>query len=112
MVWTLQGGTWTGAELTSLDGVDSEASAVAKVAGKTVIVGYGYTKKDAVMRAVYWATDEQGAYGPPARLAGLDGSARAFARATDVNASGQVVGYSGLGRGRRSTRVAVLWTLP
>lgn len=114
MVWTLQGGTWTSQELTALDGVDSEASAVAQVGDKTVIVGYGYTKKDAIMRAVYWATDEQGSYGPPTRLAGLDGNAKATARARDINSSGQVVGYSGtrINSPRSSVIVTVMWTLP
>jgi uncharacterized membrane protein len=114
MVWTLESGIWTGQELVALDGVDSEASAVAKVNGKTVIVGYGYTKKDAIMRAVYWQTNEQGSYGPPGRLAGLDGNSKSSARATDINVAGQVVGYSGI---RTSSRrngvvVTVMWALP
>jgi uncharacterized membrane protein len=114
MVWTLQGGTWVGQELIALDGVDSEASAVAEVNGRTVIVGYGYTKKDAIMRAVYWEADEQGSYGPPIRLAGIDGNARAFARATDINPAGQIVGYSGarINSPRNSVVVTVMWTLP
>jgi len=114
MVWTLKGGIWDSQELTALDGVDSEASAVAQVGNKTVIVGYGYTKKDAIMRAVYWATDEQGSYGLPTRLAGLEGNAKATARARDINSSGQVVGYSGIrtNSARRSVIVTVMWTLP
>lgn len=114
MVWTLQSGTWVGQELIALDGVDSEASAVAKVNGRSVIVGYGYTKKDAIMRAVYWKADEQGSYGPPARLAGIDGDARASASATDINAAGQIVGYSGIRTNspRRGVVVTVMWTLP
>lgn len=114
MVWTLQGGTWVGEELIALDGVDSEASAVAKVNGRTVIVGYGYTKKDAIMRAVYWQADELGNYGAPTRLSGLDGSSRSFARATDINPAGQIVGYSGsrINSPRSSVVVAVMWTLP
>jgi hypothetical protein len=114
MVWTLASGTWTGQELLALDGVDSEASAVAKVNGKTVIVGYGYTKKDGVMRAVYWQTGEQGSYGPPGRLAGLDGNSKSSARATDINAAGQVVGYAGIRTNspRNGVIVTVMWTLP
>ena len=114
MVWTLQGGTWVGQELIALDGVDGEASAVAEVDGRTVIVGYGYTRKDAIMRAVYWQADEQGSYGPATRLAGIDGNARATARATDINSAGQIVGYSGNGTNspRRSVFVAVMWTVP
>jgi uncharacterized membrane protein len=114
MIWTLQGGAWTAHELTALDGVDSEASAVAEVNGRTVIVGYGYTKKDAIMRAVYWQSDEQGSFGPPVRLAGLDGNAKSLARATGVNASGQVVGYAGIRTSspRNGVLVTVMWTLP
>jgi uncharacterized membrane protein len=114
MVWTLINDAWVGQELVALDGVDSEASAVAEVNGETVIVGYGYTKKDAVMRAVYWKADAQGSYGPPTRLGGLDGERRAFARATDINPSGQVVGYSGsrVNSPKTGVIVAVMWQLP
>jgi uncharacterized membrane protein len=115
MVWTLTNGTWVAQELVALDGVDSEANAVAEVDGVSVIVGYGYTKKDAIMRAVYWKHDAQGTYGPPVRLAGLDGYARAFASAQDVNSSGKVVGHSGIrSKSPRtpSTIQAVMWQLP
>lgn len=114
MAWTQQSGAWKAQELTALDGVDSEASAVAKVNGKAVIVGYGYTKKDAVMRAVYWQTDEPGSFGPPARLAGMDGDAGAFARTTDINEAGRIVGYSGapVSSPRNGVIVTVMWTLP
>ena len=89
-------------------------SAVAEVNGKTVIVGYGYTKKDAIMRAVYWQSNEQGSFGPPARLAGLEGNAKSLARATDINASGRVVGYAGSRTNslRKGVLVTVMWTLP
>ena len=115
MVWTLTEGNWVAQELAALDGVDSEASAVAKVNGATVIVGYGYTKKGGVMRAVFWKADAQGNYGPPTRLAGLDGNSSAYASAEDINSSGQVVGYSGvLSKSPRnpSAAVAVIWQLP
>lgn len=115
MVWTLTNGSWVAQELAALDGVDSEASAVAEVNGETVIVGHGYTKKDAVMRAVYWKADAEGTYGAPTRLGGLDGNAKAFARAMDVNSNGLVVGYSGVlsqSPRRPSTIVAVTWQLP
>jgi uncharacterized membrane protein len=82
---------------------------------KTVIVGYGYTKKDAVMRAVYWTPDAQGSYGAPTRLGGLDGNPGAFATAQDINPSGQIAGYSGIrSRSPRtpSTIMAVMWQLP
>jgi uncharacterized membrane protein len=100
--------------LIALDGVDSEATAVAAVNGRTVIVGYGYTKKDAIMRAVFWQADELGNYGPPTRLAGVDGSSRSFGRATDINPAGQIVGYSGIrtNNPRNGVVVAVMWTLP
>ena len=115
MVWTLQSDEWIAQELTALDGVASEAIAVAEVNARTVIVGYGYTKKDAIMRAVYWKADAQGTYGPPTRLGGLDGSPGAIGSARDINSSGQVAGYSGiLSRSPRkpSKIVAVIWQLP
>ena len=115
MVWRLTNGTWVARELVALDGVDSEATAVAEVNGKTVIVGYGYTKKDAVMRAVYWTPDAQGNYGAPARLGGLDGNPGAFASAQVINSSGKVVGYSGiLSKSPRTPSAiqAVMWQLP
>jgi len=115
MVWTLTSGNWIAQELVALDGVDSEANAVADVNGEPVIVGYGYTKKDAVMRAVYWKRNAQGIYGAPTRLAGLEGYSRAFASAQDINLSGQVAGYSGiLSKNPRtpSTFQAVMWQLP
>lgn len=115
MVWTFANDSWVAQELIALDGVDSEANAVAEVNGESVIVGYGYTKKDAIMRAVYWTPDAQGTYGAPTRLAGLDGSSGAYASAQDINSSGQVVGYSGILR--KSPRIpstiqAVMWQLP
>lgn len=118
MAWSIQTATAArpGAqELIALDGVASEANAVAEVNGETVIVGYGYTKKDAIMRAVYWKADAQGTYGAPTRLAGLNGSSGAYASAQDINSSGQVVGYSGILR--KSPRIpstiqAVIWELP
>lgn len=109
MVWTLQSGVWSEQELIALDGVDSEATAVARVNGETVIVGYGYTKRDAVMRAVYWKADAAGQYGAPIRLGGLDGNKASWARATGINTSGRIVGTSG---NRRRGSFAVLWLLP
>lgn len=114
MVWTLRDGTWDSQELRALDGADSEASAVAEVNGSAVIVGYGHTKKDSIMRAVYWQADEQGAYGAPNRLGGLDGASGAFARATGINSHGRVVGYSGIRTSspRKGVIVTVMWTVP
>jgi uncharacterized membrane protein len=115
MVWILASGNWVAQELTALDGVDSEANAVAEVNGETVIVGYGYTKKDAIMRAVYWKADTQGTYGAPTRLGGLDGNSKAVAIALDINSGGQVVGYSGVRSQspRRPSNIrAVIWQLP
>jgi uncharacterized membrane protein len=109
MVWTLKNGTWTAQELRALDGVDSEAKGVAQVNGQAVIVGYGYTKSDAIMRAVVWKPDAQGKYGAPIRLAALNGRSSAWARADDINSSGQVVGTSA---GNGLSRFAVLWKLP
>ncbi len=109
MIWTLNNGIWIAQELQALDGVDSEAVGVAEVNGQTIIVGYGYTKKDAIMRAVVWKPDALGKYGTPIRLAGLDGRSTAWARADDINSSGQVVGTSA-GKGLKV--FAVLWKLP
>lgn len=63
MVWTLADGSWVGQERVALDGVDGEAIAVAEVNGERVIVGYGYPKRHAVLRAVDRLGDEQGTYG-------------------------------------------------
>lgn len=109
MVWTLKNGSWTAQELQALDGVDSEARGVAEANGKAIVVGYGYTKRDAIMRAVAWIPDTQGKYGAPIRLAALGGLSKAWARAEDVNSSGQVVGTSA---GSGLSRFAVLWKLP
>ena len=108
MVWMLKNGVWIAQELQALDGVDSEALGVEVVNGKAVIVGYGYTKKDAIMRAVAWIPDSAGNYGAPIRLAAIGGRNSRWARAEDVNASGTVVGtsaYTGL------KSMAVTWTL-
>lgn len=109
MVWTLKNGTWTAQELQALDGADSEALGVGEVNGRTVIVGYGYTKKDGVMRAVAWKADALGNYGAPIRLAALDGRSRSWARAEGVNSSGHVVGTS---QGAGTRPFAVIWRLP
>ena len=111
MVWTLVNGTWVSQELIALDGVDSEAEAVARVDGQLVVVGYGYTKRDAVMRAVFWKADALGVFGMPARLAALGGGKGVWARAVDVNEHGQVSGSSGYVRQGSAAR-AVLWQLP
>lgn len=108
MVWTVKNGAWIAQELQALDGVDSEARGVELVNGKAVIVGYGYTNKDAIMRAVAWIPDNGGNYGAPIRLAAIGGRNSRWARAEDVNASGRVVGtsaYTGI------KRLAVRWTL-
>lgn len=108
MAWVLKNGVWIAQDLPALDGVDSEALGVEVVNGKAVIVGYGYTKRDAIMRAVAWIPDSAGNYGAPIRLAAIGGRNSRWARADDVNASGKVVGtsaYTGL------KRLAVRWTL-
>jgi uncharacterized membrane protein len=109
MLWILKDGNWTERELQALDGVDSEARGVAKVNGQWVIVGYGYTMKDAIMRAVVWRPDALGNYGAPIRLAALGGRSSAWARAEGINSKGQVVGTSA---GSGLTRFAVMWQLP
>jgi uncharacterized membrane protein len=107
--WTLSGGAWKMTYLTALDGVDSQARGVARVNGKMVIVGWGYTKKDAIMRAVAWLPDNLGRYAAPIRLAAIADRSSFSARAEDVNGHGQVLGVSadsGL------NRKAVIWLLP
>jgi hypothetical protein len=105
----LANGSWQMNELAALDGVDSEALGVGVVNGRTIIVGWGFTKKDAIMRAVAWLPDAQGRYGAPTRLAAIEGRSKSWARARDVNGHGQVVGTSAVGG---LGRAAVLWTLP
>ena len=63
-------------------------------AGEWVVVGYGYTKRDRIMRAVIWKPDAQGNYGAPIRLAALGGRSSAWAHADGINSKGQVVGTS------------------
>jgi uncharacterized membrane protein len=105
----LANGSWQMNELVALDGVDSQALGVGVVNGRTIIVGWGFTKKDAIMRAVAWLPDAQGRYGAPTRLAAIEGRSKSWARARDVNGHGQVVGTSAVGG---LGRAAVLWTLP
>ena len=107
--WTVSGGTWVRHDLLALDGVDSRAQGVGEVGGKLVIVGFGYTKKDAIMRAVAWLPQSGGTYGAPIRLAALGGNSKFWATAADVNANGKVLGTS---RVSGLNRAAVLWTLP
>ena len=102
--WTEKGGLWKRTDLVALDGVESEAHGVAKVNGRFVIVGYGYTKKDGIQRAVAWKQSSDGSFGSPLRLEAIDGRSRARARAVDVNRNGVVLGTSDF--------EAVLWQLP
>jgi len=106
--WTLQGSSWSGpVDLPALDGVDSEALGIAERSGAKLIVGYGYTNKDGIMRAVAWMQD--GSSFRLQRLAAIDGKGRAFAWASAVNDAGQVTGTS---QGSGLARFAVLWQLP
>jgi len=95
-------------DLPALDGVDSEALGVGMVNGKLVIVGYGHTRKDGIMRAVAWVP-ESGVYSKITRLEALGGKSKAWASARDVNSQGLVVGTS---QSNGPGRLAVLWTLP
>lgn len=106
---TFSNGAWSQRDLQALDGMDSQAHGVGMVNGKPIIVGHGFTRKDAVMRAVAWVPDAQGNYDAPLRLAAIDGRAKSGAFARDVNAQGIVVGISDASG---STSHAVLWTLP
>lgn len=108
--WTLQSnGTWAGpVDLQALDGVDSEASAIADRDGQRLIVGHGFTKKDAIMRAVAWVEDSPGQFSLH-RLAAIDGRGKSWAQAMDVNSHGQVAGAS---QATSLSHYAVLWQLP
>jgi len=107
--WVEAASGWVRHDLSALDGVDSEAKAVADVDGKRIIVGWGFTRKDAVQRAVAWIPDSAGNYGQPIRLDAIDGRSRSWAYAVDVNSHGTVLGNSSAGG---SGREAVLWILP
>lgn len=107
--WTETESGWASHDLSALDGVDSKALAVADVAGQWVIVGYGFTRKDAIQRAVAWIPDTNGNYGQPRRLDAIDGRSKSWARAVDVNSDGVVLGSSSV-PGLKSE--AVLWILP
>jgi hypothetical protein len=108
--WTLlANGTWAGpVDLPALDGVDSEARSIAVRNGKRLIVGHGFTKRDAIMRAVAWIEDSPGKFSLH-RLAAIDGKSKAWAQARDVNSHGQVAGAS---QATGFSYYAVLWQLP
>jgi len=95
-------------ELVALDGVDSEARSVVRIGGRLVVVGYGFTSRDAIQRAVAWVPDATGAFGDPLRLDAIGGHSNAFASAWEVDRQGQVVGASA----KNIDTHAVLWTLP
>jgi len=107
--WTLLPNGWAGpVDLPAIDGVDSEAMAIAVRNGKRLIVGHGFTKKDAIMRAVAWIEDSPGKFSLH-RLAAIDGKGKSWARAKDVNSHGQVAGAS---QATGLSYYAVLWQLP
>ncbi len=106
--WTETKSGWVRHDLTALDGVDSKAVAVANVAGQWVIVGYGFTRKDSIQRAVVWTPDINGNYGQPRRLDAIDGRSKSWARAVDINSNGVVLGNSSV---VGWSQEAVLWIL-
>jgi hypothetical protein len=107
--WSLVNGQWKRTDLTALEGMDSEALGVAAFNGRFVIVGYGYTKRDGIQRAVAWQQSSNGSFGAPLRLEAIDGRSKAWARAVDVNRNGLVLGRSSNGGAGAE---AVLWQLP
>jgi len=107
--WFETGSGWVRRDLNALDGVDSKAMAVADVDGHNVIVGWGYTRKDAIQRAVAWIPDATGNYGQPLRLDAIDGRSKSWARAEDINRNGVVLGNSQASGWQHE---AVLWILP
>jgi hypothetical protein len=109
--WTLESGQWRLHDLEALDGVDSEANAVAVVDGQHVIVGKGYTKQDGgILRPVAWLPQADGSYGAPLRLLPLGGAFESWAHAVDVNRNGVVLGVSDRSATDWTT-VGVIWNL-
>jgi uncharacterized membrane protein len=107
--WKLVASGWTGPfDLPALDGVDSEAESIAQRGGKKLIVGHGYTKKDAIMRAVAWIEQPDGSF-KLTRLEALNGKSKSWASAVAINNVGEVVGTS---QANGLTVQAVKWALP
>jgi uncharacterized membrane protein len=115
--WVAENGQWTMHDLQALDGVDSEAKAVAEVNGQLVIVGYGYTAQDGgILRPVAWIPAADGSYGAPLRLLAIGGYFESWAEAIDINRNGLVLGMSDSflwepPDGPFPPTVAVLWNL-
>lgn len=107
--WRMGPQGWEARDLAALDGVDSRALGVGIVGQRAVIVGQGFTRADAVQRAVVWLPAADGSYGPPLRLGSLTGNERHWTTAIDVNAHGLVLGTSKI-KGFRF--LAVVWQLP
>lgn len=107
--WVKNEHEWTGPfDLPALDNVDSRAYGVAERSGRRIIVGHGYTKKDAIRRAVYWLEQPDGSF-RLARLAALAGRSKSWAEAQDVNNAGQIIGVS---QANGLNSFAVMWTIP
>ncbi|RPH97560.1 MAG: hypothetical protein EHM68_07905 [Lysobacterales bacterium] len=109
--WAVEGGQWSMHDLQALDGVDSEARAVAEVHGMHVIAGFGYTNQDGgILRPVAWVPAADGSYGAPLRLEPLGGDFKSWAEAVDVNRNGLVLGWSDRSATDWTT-TAVVWPL-
>jgi len=116
LYWVLKGGQWRMHELQALDGVDSEAKAVAEVNGQPIITGYGYLIQDGgILSPVVWIPAADGSYGAPLRLPAIGGYFDSWAEAVDVNRNGLVLGTSDAfhwdPEGPFPPTVAVLWNL-
>jgi hypothetical protein len=93
--WIRQNDQWTRYDLEALDGVDSEAVAVAIVGGMPIILGYGYTNQQGgILRAVVWMPQADGSYGAPLRLEALGGNFQSFSYPVDINRQGMILGWS------------------
>jgi uncharacterized membrane protein len=93
--WSRQDGQWVQQDLEALDGVDSEAVAVAIVGGYPVILGYGFTNQQGgIMRVVVWIPEPDGTYGLPLRLEALGGNFESWSWPHDINRQGFVLGWS------------------
>ena len=109
--WVQEEGAWVMHDLEALDGVDSQATAVAVVDGAPVIVGYGWTNNGyGILRPVVWIPAEDGSYGAPQRLEAFSGHFDSWSEATDINRNGLVLGWSDV-EPYQWPSISVVWSL-
>jgi len=109
--WVEEQGAWVMHDLEALDGVDSQANAVAVVNGSPVIVGYGYTNNGyGILRPVAWIPAADGSYGAPLRLEAFSGNFDSWSEAKDISRSGLVLGWSDV-EPYHWPPISVVWSL-